>query len=1133
MLDNKGILYFSATDLANHLSCNHLTQLDAEVARDARAKPKGWDPLLEVLRKRGDLHEQAYLDRLEEAGCKIVRIEGVGLEQRHAEETATAMRSGATIISQGVLSDGRWGGRADILRRVDTPSDLGNWSYEVIDTKLARETKGGSVLQLCLYTDLLAKAQGGVPELMYVVAPWSDFEPQAFRSNDYLAYYRLVKRNLEAAVADGADAQTYPDPRQHCDICRWQRDCDTRRRADDHLCLVAGISRLQIEELRRHDITTVTALAAEPLPLIWKPERGAIQTYERIREQARLQVIARDNGTPVYEPLEPMAGYGLGRLPEPSVGDVFFDLEGDPYVGEGGLEYLFGRVAFDDRGNAQYTALWALTREEEKRAFEEFIDWVIARWQRYPDMHVYHFAPYEPAALKRLMGRYATREEEVDRMLRAGLLVDLYGVVRGGIRASVESYSLKELERFHEFERSIALPEANRALSQVQARLEFTDIDGLTDESRTTVQDYNRDDCLSTIGLRNWLEDVRNEQVEAGTQIERPETGNGDPSEAISAWQERMNMLMEQLTENVPADAEDRTVEQQAQWLLANIADWHRREDKSAWWEYFRLSDLSADDLTDERSALTDLEFIDTVGGSARAPVHRYRFPSQETDLRGGKNLMSVGGEKLGKLEAISFEYRTVDIRKRMDSSGWHPPAVFAHEVVNTKVLSKSLVGIGAHVAEVGIEDDGEHLVARDLLLRRRPRIGGTLLRSSDETTVEAALRVALLLEGGVLPIQGPPGAGKTFTGARMICTLVKAGAKVGITANSHKVIRNLLDEVLEAAEEGRIDLTAIQKPAEKEPNLDRLRFTTKNEEVFSALRGNCQVAGGTSWLWARPEARNAVDVLFVDEAAQMSLANVLAVSPAATRLVLIGDPQQLDQPMQGSHPDGTDVSALDHLLGGRQTVEADRGLFLEQTWRLHPDICAFTSEMFYEGRLRSRPRLENQRIVAAGPVQGSGLRYLPVDHDGNQNASPEEAEVVLGLVKTLMEECATWIDMDGEERPLRLEDILVIAPYNAQVFALQDRLPDARIGTVDKFQGQEAPLVIYSMATSALADAPHGMEFLYSMNRLNVATSRARCASILVANPALFEPECRTPQQMRLANVFCRYREMAEMILL
>ncbi len=1129
MRNRNGILHFSATDLAGHLSCNHLTQLDVEAARGKRTTPESWNPLLEILRKRGELHEQGYLNHLEENGHEILQIEGSGLDKNHAEETLAAMQSGATIISQGVLLHGRWGGRADILKRIDQPSKLGDWSYEVIDAKLARETKGASVLQLCLYAELLSKIQGLVPEFIYVVTPRSDFELQQFRSSDYLAYYRFVKQSLEAAVANHSESQTYPDPKQHCDVCRWRRICDTRRRDDDHLCLVAGMSRLQINELRGRDIDTVQSLATEPLPLTWRPERGAVQTYERLREQARVQVSARESGKTVYESLEPTSGRGLERLPTPSAGDVFFDLEGDPYVGEGGLEYLFGYVAFDDHDTVQYTARWALDYEEEKLAFEEFVDQVVTRWKRYPDMHVYHFAPYEPSALKRLMGRYATREEEIDQMLRAGLLVDLHRVVRESIRASVESYSLKELEQFHGFDRNVTLPDANQALAQIQAYLEFDDVEGLSEESKNAVQGYNQDDCLSTLSLREWLENVRNGLIDNGTQIERPAAKESDPSEAISAWQERVNALVEHLSGDVPAAREGRTDEQQARWLLANIADWHRREEKSVWWEYFRLRDLSADDLIDERNALANLEFLGTVGGTARAPVHRYRFPAQETDLRDGKELRSVGGDPFGKLETISFKNWTADIKKRMDSVGRHPSAVFSHDHVNANVLKNSLVGIGEYVAANGIEGNGANRAALDLLLRQRPRVGGAPLQCEGETTAEAAVRIAPLLEGGVLPIQGPPGAGKTFTGARMICALVASGAKIGITANSHKVIRNLLDEVVKAAEENGTDLTAIQKPAEMEEDLNRLRFTTGNEDVFRALQMDCQVAGGTAWLWARPEARNAVDVLFVDEAAQMSLANVLAVSSAAAGLVLIGDPQQLDQPMQGSHPDGTAVSALDHLLDGQQTIGTDRGLFLEQTWRLHPDICAFTSEMFYEGRLSSRPGLENQRIVSTGPVQGSGLRFLEVAHTGNQSSSPEEVDMVCTFVESLVGEGAKWIDKDGDENLLHLEDILIIAPYNKQVFELQDRLPDARIGTVDKFQGQEAPLVIYSMATSTPSDAPHGMEFLYSLNRLNVATSRARCVCLLVANPNLFEPECRTPQQMRLANAFCRYRELAE----
>ena len=284
----------------------------------------------------------------------------------------------------------------------------------------------------------------------------------------------------------------------------------------------------------------------------------------------------------------------------------------------------------------------------------------------------------------------------------------------------------------------------------------------------------------------------------------------------------------------------------------------------------------------------------------------------------------------------------------------------------------------------------------------------------------------------------------------------------------------------------------------------------------------------GTAWLWSREDAFEAVDVLFVDEAAQMSLANVLAVSQACTTLVLLGDPQQLEQPMQGSHPEGTGVSALDHILAGKATIDDTEGLFLEETWRLHPDICAFTSELFYEGRLRSHAGLERQSVKSTSRCAGTGLMYLPVAHQGNQSSSPEEADRIRDLVNEILDARSTWVDRHGQERPITREDILIIAPYNAQVFELQERLAGARIGTVDKFQGQEAPIVIYSLATSSHSDAPRGMEFLYSLNRLNVATSRARCICVLVASPALFEPVCRTPHQMRMANAFCRYLELA-----
>lgn len=1128
----NGNVRLSAGDLVNHLACRHLTVLNSEVAEGIRAASTLWDPAVAMMRERGVAHEKDYLQHLEGMGRRLTQVEGVGLNAAAVSATVEAMRNGSDVIVQAALTGGRWTGRIDALLRVQKPSSLGEWSYEAVDTKLSRETRSGTILQLSLYSELVSGVQGVPPEFMYVVAPWTGFEPQVYRTTDYAAYYRLVKTRLESAVGSSDDVQTYPDPREHCDICQWSPQCDARRRSDDHLSLVAGISSLHSDELKAKDIDTVARLATVALPWPWNPDRGAVATYEKIREQARVQMEGRTAGKPVYELLDPEPGLGLAKLPEPSLGDVFFDIEGDPFAGPGGLEFLFGCVSIDESGDRPYTGFWALDYEDEKRCFEGVVDWLMGRWARHPDMHVYHYAPYEPGAMKRLMGRHATREDEVDRMLRAGLFVDLYRVTRESVRASVESYSIKNMEQFFDFKREVPLSDANQSLYAVSAALESGGAREMKSSAMATVEGYNRDDCASTFHLREWLEEVRRNLVARGASIERPPIVDGEASEHLTDRQRVIRDLANRIADVVPAAPEERSDVQQARWVLANILDWHRREEKAAWWEFFRLRDSTVEDLMDERAALAQLELMKTVGGTAKAPVHRYRFLAQETSLRGGEKLHVLReGSVLGDLVDLNTHEYTIDVKKRVASADNHPEAVFAHDVVPSEVLKDALVRVGEHVASHGMEGGGPYRAARDLLLRRPPRLDGEPVRRQGESALDAALRITATADFGVLPVQGPPGAGKTYTGARMICELVSSGARVGITANSHKVVVNLLQEVLSAADERGMIVKTVRKfsgnSADERPD-PRVTLTDDNAAVFARLGQGCQIAAGTAWLWAREEARDSVDVLFVDEAAQMSLANVLAISHAAPSLVLLGDPQQLDQPTQGTHPDGTNISALAHLLGERQTVEAEHGLFLEETWRLHPDICAFTSEVFYEDRLASRSGLERQRIIAKGPVSGAGLWLVPVSHRGNQNSSDEEADAVATLVGSLVDRRSHWVDQHGAVRPITLEDVLIIAPYNAQVFKVQERLTGARVGTVDKFQGQEAPIVIYTMATSTPGEAPHGMEFLYSLNRLNVATSRARCVCVLVASLELFGPECRTPRQMQLANAFCRYRELA-----
>jgi predicted RecB family nuclease len=998
----------------------------------------------------------------------------------------------------------------------------------VYDCKLARETKAATILQLSLYSDFLEQIQGILPELMYVVPPTTGYVAEAYRVQDFDAYYRQVKANLEQAVDQlSFNQNTYPEPNPHCEICQWWQECDSQWRGDDHLVLVAGISRLQRKQLLAWGIPTLADLARLPLPLQTRPERGDPEGYVRIREQARVQVESRSRSTPVFELLALQPDRGLTQLPKPSKGDIFFDIEGDPFVDHVGLEYLFGVLMRDESGQLVYHSRWSQSAAEERAAFEWFVDTVMERWSRDPNLHIYHFTAYEPGAIKRLMGRYASREDQVDRMLRASLFVDLHGIIKHAVRAGVEQYSLKSMETLFGFTREVPLIDAAYAKRVIEHTLELARTLDLLQGTQKTVEGYNRDDCRSTLALQEWLEQQRGQLIRAGHNVSRPTPQDGTPPEKVNERQQRVAELFSKLTAHVPVEQESRSEEQAARWLMANLLDWHRREDKAEWWEFFRLKELSDDDLLEEKAAISRLQFIERVAVERNIPIDRYRFERQETEIRAGDEL-HTREEKIGSVNTINLFACTVDIKKMRKTAEIHPSSVFTFKRVDVKEPAESLFRLGSWIEAHGVDSPGPYRAARDLLLLRRPRIEGKTgadLMLEGEDTLQAARRIAMSIDTSVLPIQGPPGAGKTYTGARMICELVRQGKKVGITALSHKVIRNLLDEALRVTQ-----VRCMQKVKDKsEIPAAFVQETTDNAEALDFLCSGGQILAGTAWLWSRPEFFETVDVLFVDEAGQMSLANVLAVAQAAHSLVLLGDPQQLEQPLKGSHPEGAEVSALEHLLAGKRTITADRGLFLPITWRLHPAICSFTSEAFYEGRLHSRTGLDRQRIQGHEWLAGSGLWFMPVNHEGNQNSSSEEVNCITELVDSLVRSDVTWVDQEGKSRRVELGDILIVAPYNAQVSDLGNRIPGARIGTVDKFQGQEAPVVIYSLTTSSPEEAPRGMEFLYSLHRLNVATSRARAACILVGSPHLFEPECRSPRQIQLANALCRYMEMAK----
>ncbi|MBI2969111.1 MAG: TM0106 family RecB-like putative nuclease [Gammaproteobacteria bacterium] len=1131
------ILRLSATDLANHLGCAHLSQQNRAVAEGRARKPKWHDPIAAILQQRGIEHEAAYLAHLRDTeGLDVLAISSDEPESMGLEKTIEAMRKGLALIYQAPLGNAHWYGRADFLRRLDAPSGLGAWSYEVIDAKLATETRAGTILQLCVYSELVADIQGTWPERAHVVAPHHGFHPEPHRLADYAAYYRLVKRRLEEAIAK-ENATTYPEPVMHCEVCAWWRPCNARRREDDHLCFVAGVSRVQIKELRRIEVNSLERLGE--LRDIPKPKRGSRDALTRVRDQAAIQLKARRLESPQYEILGPVDGlHGLAMLPAPSSHDIFLDLEGDRLAVDGGRDYLFGYVG----AGGDYVPVWAMNPAEEKAAFEQLIDLILAAFREHPDLHVYHFGAYEPTAFKRLSGRYATRETELDTILRAELFVDLHTIVRHALRASVESYSIKELEQFYGFERGQDLREATASRRAIEWAIEMKEnVRGAADLAPhiAAVERYNREDCVSAEKLRGWLERLRAEQVQRGIELPRPPLQTGEASEKIEEITEETHKVMARLLEGVPVDPDQRSEEQQARWLTAHLLEWHRREDKAAWWEYFRLRDLPLDEYEEERSALAGLTFVETAGGTPRRPIHRYRFLPQDHDIRRGDEACNPDGSTIGTIEDLDLGARTVDIQHRGNWADARPEHIFVSRVVRPGDKPEALLALGRWIADHGVDAAGPHRTARDLILRRPPRLvagskGLTLdKREGMDDEVATACRLALELAHGVLPIQGPPGTGKTFTGSHMIVELVRAGMKVGVTAVSHEVIRNLLKSCIEVAkDQGFAGFRCLHKGKPKESSPEALHAVDDYKRIHALFdHGGCRVLGGTSWLWARDDFAESVDVLFIDEAGQMSLADVLAVARGAKSLVLLGDPRQLEQPQQASHPPGTQVSALEHILGGRKTIPDDAGLFLHQTRRLHPEICKFTAELFYENRLSAYPGLENQALLGAARFPEAGLVYLPVEHEGNQSRATEEVDVITDLVAELANGEVRWRDEKGAERPLTREDLMIVAPYNAQVTALAAPLPDVRIGTVDKFQGQQAPVVIVSLTTSSPDEAPRGMSFLYSANRLNVATSRAKGLCILIGNPKLFEPDCRTPEHMRLANAFCRYLELARVV--
>lgn len=1111
---------YSASDLVAYLECAHRTTLDL-IDLDTPLKRAAPDEQVELIQDKGFAHEAGYLDTLRAGGGRLVELSSSGSFSENLAATRNAMSDGVDIIFQAALSQDPFIGYADFLRRIDEPSELGGWSYEVVDTKLAHRPKGKFMIQLAHYSELLAQTQGSRPQRMHLVL--GNHKEHASRVGDYLHYYRRLRQRFGAFLTERP--VTTPDKCDHCAFCDWRERCAAEWEAKDHLNRVANIGKVQIKRLREQSINTLAQLA-ELQPDTRVPGMHP-ETVARLRAQAALQLRKRESRENQYEILSrnDAKRTGFDRLPPPNKGDLFFDMEGDP-LHEGGLEYLFG-VYFREGGGWVFRDFWAHDHQQEKSAFADFVDFVTDRLRAHPEAHIYHYAHYEPTALKRLMSVHGIREAEIDQLLRGERFVDLYKVVRESIRVSEPSYSIKNLETFYMEKRAGEVTNAGASIVYYEKWRQAGD-----DDLLRKIRDYNEDDCRSTYLLHEWLLGLK-PQATTWTNSGFSPAPKAEKSEKIREHEARLASYEERLLTGVSEIPTLRNSEDRLRVLMAQLLDFHRRAAKPVWWNVFARRDMDEEELVDDAECIAGLLLVSVVHSQTGrgASAATYRYPEQEFKLREeAACLRTDTTQNFGTLDKIDEDQRTLVIRIGKGKEIPRAVSISSGGPIDTTSIKEALF----RIADGLLEGNGRFTAAMDFLRKSSPRIKGRepgqpIVEDSGEAlrqTIEAVAN----LDRSTLFIQGPPGAGKTYTGSHVIAELLARGYRVGVTSNSHKAIHNLLKAVEARADERGLKFLGIYKASasaqDSEFDSDRIVSMTSNADVLENLKGpDAQLFAGTAWLFSDPRFEERLDYLFVDEAGQVAAANLVAMATSAKNIVLLGDQMQLGQPIQGVHPGESGLSALDFLLGGRATIPPDQGVFLATTWRMHPDVCRFISDTVYEGRLQPESKNAEQRLIltenAHSALQPTGLVFVPAIHDSCSQRSQEEAEIVLSLYRSLLTQ--RYRDRTGKEYPMTVENILVVAPYNMQVNLLRRTLPEgARVGTVDKFQGQEAEAVIVSMTTSNGDTLPRYIEFLYSKNRLNVAISRARCLALLVASPALADIPCATVEQMALVNLLC-----------
>ncbi len=1142
----------SPRDLIAELECNHRLHLEWSLLNNLVDKPeKEESEELELLAEQGKAHEGKIAAALKASGTftdiGAPTFTHEGLQLLH-QRTLAAIAEGVDTIYQATFYTDYFIGFADflILNKDSDGNPLrdgsGRFIYDPVDAKSARSAKRAAVLQVAAYAAVMQNIGLATPERVHLWlggdTRWSAPARDVIDLADF--FINRVRARISGYTA--APDPKWAPPRESCTRCRWSDQCDAGRREADDLSLIQGIRSSTRATLVSHGIATLSQLAqAADDERPRTPREVSKETFSGLRDQARIQISGKGLERPIFEIRDKTA---LGLMPEPDDGDIWFDMEGDPFSNDGaGLEYMFGYL-YKSGSDYEFHTFDARDAAEEKVAFTAFIQYVIARRQQYPAMHIYHYASYEVSAMLRLAQRHGTLEFEVDKLIREGVFVDLYTIVRNAFRFSTESMSIKYIEKVYwDGNRDKEVSNAVGSVIQFEKALALLN---LGDEAGFSailneIKSYNKDDVDSTRQLDHW---IRKEALLRDIDINslRPAAAEKwDPTDEI----EREEPIALQLLNGLPGDRKDRTTEEQGLALLSAAISFHHRETRPAWWALFdrALKDKEEMDSFNDVVVPTKVDAGPwTISGRQRNHRRMITVEAEGVDLShildyehvpqllyefAPDSFKTIQGSKRGFIDAKIIEIDGSQVifeeLEKKSSGTWEqtPMAILPGAPIRTtsieKVLREALGGSTVARRDANLPPFTESAWS-DVLLRRSPhQISGRL-----SSTGDSILDITTSLidsDNSYVAVQGPPGTGKTYVGAHVIAALAQAGWKIGVVAQSHAVVEHLMDSVMKI--DNTIPMAKKGQSAKSQP-----KYHVDDVGTWALGKSSGYVIGGTVWTYSRDEIRLlGLDLIVIDEAGQFSLANALAVISAAKRALLLGDPQQLPQVSQGKHPEPVNESVLAHLLGEKKTMPAELGYFLDTTFRLHPNIASAVSRLQYEDRLHADARCLRRSLAGIEP----GIHVIDVEHLGNTVTSIEEADELLSRIPGLIGRAWTPVNSEGAPdtpRPLTEEDILVVTGYNAQVRYLKSRLKNAgyngiKVGTVDKFQGQEAPLVFLSMVTSSSEDLPRGIEFLLSPNRLNVAISRAQWACYILRSPHLAIMEPTSPDGMVMLGKF------------